>query len=187
MHAAYLEDGDVVQPRLNHVEFVARSLYLTSNYFGLQLPAEYGFRIDMNQFLSSFSMIDNETGQRKAVTPWVSGPGYGRISTANPALEPIQESDFLDQRPIRAQLYAKWLQYYFETSRHIPYAALKVKKDNVKAVIDTNAIDEIDIECDGADSNGENEVDNTQGVACSLKHVGGGRPSTFSFALKIPF
>ena len=44
-------------------------------YFMLQLPEEYGMRVDLNTFFNVFSMW-NERNERVRVRPWDAGPGF---------------------------------------------------------------------------------------------------------------
>ena len=71
-HAQYLEDGRVISDRMGHFSFVARALYSAANYFALQLPENYHVLIDMDQYINSFTIVNNN-GDRVSADPWRLG------------------------------------------------------------------------------------------------------------------
>lgn len=150
-HAQYLEDGRVVSDRMGHFNFVARALYSAANYFALQLPENYHVLIDMDQYINSFTIVNNN-GDRVSADPWRLGPGFQRVKSAtsgvdrpssNSRPEHISESEFVDQEIIRSEMRQKWEKYYRRVAAHIPY---EVAKGNGK-----EADDDADLEIRGDD------------------------------------
>src|SRR6266567_3983425 len=74
-HAQYLEDGRVISDRMGHFNFVVWALYGAANYFALQLPENYRVLIDMDQYINSFTIINNN-GNRVSADPWHLGLGF---------------------------------------------------------------------------------------------------------------
>jgi len=141
----------------------------------LQMPQEYDMRIDMNQYFSAFSFVDDD-GTRRQLEPWKLGPGYRLRQTQSPVHEGgriLVDSDFYDQTPIRLTEHDKWIAYYRHTAGHIPYA---VSKKNGEGALDG---DDVGLERGGVgpdDEEGESEVEKEEVVVAS-KRGRGGRPS----------
>jgi hypothetical protein len=72
-------------------------------YFILQLPEEYGVRLDLDTFFSAFSMLD-DNDQRTRIQPWTSGPGY-RYAKADDDEDPTREAEVLDDDRFKDQEY----------------------------------------------------------------------------------
>ncbi len=122
-------------------------------YFILQLPEEYGVRVDLNTFFNVFSMW-NEHNERVHVRPWNAGPGFRYMNNDNTMdlspdndtmMETLDDSRFLDQEQVHRPIRAKWAQYYHQTTSHIPYAVCK-------ATPAVNIHDELDIDETGVES-----------------------------------
>ena len=122
-------------------------------YFMLQLPEEYGMRVDLNTFFNVFSMW-NERNERVRVRPWDAGPGFRYMNNDNAMdlspdndsmMETLDDSRFFDQEQVRGPMRAKWAQYYHRTASHIPYAVCK-------ATPAVNIHDELDIDETGVES-----------------------------------
>jgi hypothetical protein len=136
-HATYLEDGRVIAAQRSHVNFIVRALYCVVLYFILQLPEEYGVRVDLDTFFLAFSML-NEDNQRTRIQPWVAGPGY-RYNAKQPSTDMevddmgpttgshdvLNEEEFKNQEDVRAPMRATWARYYQHVASHIPYAVCK--------------------------------------------------------------
>jgi len=136
---------------MGHFNFVARALYSAANYFALQLPENYHVLIDMDQYINSFTIVNNN-GDRVSADPWRLGPGFRRVKSAtsgvdrpssNSRPEHISESEFVDQEIIRSEMHQKWEKYYRRVAAHIPY---EVAKGNGK-----EADDDADLEIRGDD------------------------------------
>jgi hypothetical protein len=141
-HAAYLEDGRVISAQTSHVNFVVRAFYCLVLYFLLQLPEEYGMRVDLNAFFSAFSMWD-ENHQRVRVQPWHAAPGYryvnddtamdtstdGSNSADLEEQEALDDDRFVDQEDIRVPMREQWNRYYYHVASHTPYCVCKSTPD----------------------------------------------------------
>jgi len=156
-HAQYLEDGRVVSDRMGHFNFVVRALYSAANYFALQLPENYHMLIDMDQYINSFTIVDNN-GNRVSADPWCLGPDFRCIKPAtsgadhpsyNSRPEHISESEFVDQEIIRSEMRQKWENYYHRIAAHIPYEVAKVNGE--EALRSDDFLDEADLEVGGVD------------------------------------
>lgn len=173
------------------LRFVTRAFYSFNLYMGEQLPEEYGLRIDMDEFLSSFSAIDDH-GVRRRVGTWPSGPGFRKASavanrhSSEPASLPTDDDscilaervveEMVSQADYRESLNGTWTRYLSHVGGHIPYA---VCKSNGLAAIDS---DDASVERTGFDDNDNDEEDIEVDTSSKDK---GGRPSRmfkFSFS-----
>src|SRR6266581_2967690 len=78
-HAQYLEDSHVISDRMGHFNFVVWVLYGAANYFALQLPENYHMLIDMDQYINSFTIVNNN-GDRVSADLWHLGLGFNASS-----------------------------------------------------------------------------------------------------------
>ena len=151
-HAQYLEDGSVISDRMGHFNFVVRALYGAANYFALQLPENYRVLIDMDQYIDSFTIINNN-GDRVSADPWRLGPGFRRVKPATSEADHpsynsppghISESEFVDQEIIRSEMRQKWANYYHRVAAHIPYEVAKANGE--EALGSGEFLDDTDLE-----------------------------------------
>ena len=179
-------------------------------YFILQLPASYGIRIDIDQFFSSFSML-NDTSKRVAVHTWDLAPrhcmrrrdwpAYSDVemgqpeddsAAACPSVPPsttvptLNDDDFIDQEAICAEKRVQWDRYYHHTACHIPYIVCK-SKGEMPLVVDELGIETGILPRAGEgrdiDGAGESEVDSH---SPSPPIRGGRPPSKFCLYFNTP-
>ena len=166
-HAQYLEDGSVISDRMGHFNFVVRALYGAANYFALQLPENYRVLIDMDQYINSFTIVNNN-GERVSADPWRLGPGFRRVKPAtsgadHPSYDSrpghISESEFVDQEIIRSEMRQKWANYYHRVAAHIPYEVAKANGE--EALRSDDFMDDTDLEMGEVDTVEGDGIDGT--------------------------
>ena len=147
-HAQYCEDGQIVQEREAHINFISRALYGISKYFGQQVPKEYDLIIDPDLFMKAFTYCNKE-GRRVSADAWDLAPGYCRKpassqTTATPSVslpassEPSQmhgpstaqslqtdDIEFISQDKVRKEARVRYHAYARHVSAHIPYEVVK--------------------------------------------------------------
>ena len=165
---------------MGHFNFIVRSLYCAANYFSLQLPEDYRVLIDMDQFIDSFTIINNDNN-RVSADPWRLGPGFQRVKPATSGAgqpECVSEREFVDQEMIRSEMRQKWEDYYHHVAAHIPYEVAKANGE--EALRSGDFLDDVGLETGGMDIREDSGTNDATRGNCNavipLISSKGGRP-----------